>query len=339
MLIYDPRLFLYKPGYKVLSLQDLGDYKDDYTPKSTDTSIWNGRTIKMEPLGPHYFALKDNYVQNLDDYGYELLAVAQGQHPRTCFWGVVRPAISLLMREERRLSAYSQYGSTSSQRWLQPHPKSDDSCGPTQEDVAQLEAEANTVEPETPLFPLIDGRPRRVEDGPIKVPSEWQTGAKEAFVYHVVIDHKDPYFLQVFQELPSRFISGEEWTWQRLNPRILHNESGGYWVVSLVPWRGSSPPLPGEYFNPGNYYNPSTRSWEITEGAFVLPSGASEPVLVEIDSDVPTSITTSLVPAGQNRWVLPSFADIKEKLKARKPAAFTIDITAVVGSGSEPATH
>lgn len=173
---YSPGLLLYKPGYAMARLENSGYNHDDYLPSGIpNIPRYNGQTIKLNPLGPHYLIGapylnfgEDNYVHNLKNYS-DSLGFLQIQKPSKCYWDQVRQALLTLMQEERRLSPYakqplqlfdaelSNAGKQKGTEWT---------CGDQKDYIAGIRAEADKVQPDQPLpFTLDeDYKPATTED-------------------------------------------------------------------------------------------------------------------------------------------------------------------------------
>lgn len=116
----EPELLLYKPGYKTLRLLNITDPDfdpDDFSYLSTkstkgpnvvsrSSSRWNGRSITLTPVGatPGKHDDEDTPVDNLAFYESALSGIVVWDHSGRCVWKDLRPAILLVMQEERRLS-------------------------------------------------------------------------------------------------------------------------------------------------------------------------------------------------------------------------------------------
>lgn len=107
MYSYQPRIVVYKPGYKML---DNNDVNNPYggTVFGIKRPSWNDKTFRLIKLD--HSTTKDGedaQIDNLSRYISNVFDAAISQvHPTKCFWAEARPAFIMAMREERRLDRY-----------------------------------------------------------------------------------------------------------------------------------------------------------------------------------------------------------------------------------------
>lgn len=239
---YEPRLLLYKPGYVARWLANADElfYSDPtadplYKKKLDSTSRWDGQTIKLTPLGPHRFDSagapgdtglddgidEDVYVSNLEGYSGALSSLLIQDHPHECFWKQARPAILMLIEEERRLRPYTRYGfDLFDTAWLAESDKpggklGDWSCGNQKAYLDNLRAEAAKIQPDVPIWPyVVDYRPIKPQNEMPELPTmpreDWLPKGVDTqksdgrVIYYVMLDPKNPYYAQVSQLFPVK---------------------------------------------------------------------------------------------------------------------------------------
>ncbi|HEX2669061.1 MAG TPA: hypothetical protein VHP13_11870 [Gammaproteobacteria bacterium] len=106
MASYSPQIYFYKPGYMLLSLEaDSPDYSEPADIWQLRSTNIDGRLIKLTPVGDIHVLGNNAQVMALNrlSLALETLLLTSDDHPPRCFWEEVRPAILMLLKEERRL--------------------------------------------------------------------------------------------------------------------------------------------------------------------------------------------------------------------------------------------
>lgn len=338
MLIYDPQLLLYKPGYEVVDMQNAGTYRDDYTPATIPTvPRWNGQTIRMRPLGPHTSnQYSDNYVDNLTAYSRDL-GVLMRKRPKECFWNEARPALLMLLQEERRLRPYIRAGldmyGLDLARPDDPAGVGDFVCGAPKGYYSSLIAEAAKTPPDMPLsgpqtsddtraidFDIVNQVRASVEHAPDEA-----TDQDAGLVYHVNLNLQNPgesivtavFPLNVKPEaaagLYEDYPSSNPWKVDRgfncynfTEVSAAEAASTGANRIECSWFEKVQTSMSGcnRDCSP-DYYFPETHSWALTTATFLRPTSATLPEYVQLDHVDDLVVSTRLQPAGPSLWRLP----------------------------------
>lgn len=230
-----PTLVLYRPGYRVLRLLNVDTNFDptehpEYSSNDGgtvfigSTSRWIGKTIPMTPVGPHSTDQygNDNHILNL--FKYQQLIDNQ-----ECFWNEVRPAILLILQEERRLKPYArprkayQAGIGSYEEGLvfelDPKyarlPSYMPVCGHPKDYIEDLVKEADHTRPDAVLPQYPKGSPleafEKTNQDPWALPTQVMPdaddlapdgAARRAIIYHVNVYTDTPEFARLYITLP-----------------------------------------------------------------------------------------------------------------------------------------
>lgn len=338
MLIYDPRLLLYKPGYEVLDMQNAGTYTDDYTPAAIPTiPRWNGQTIQMKPLGPHSSnKYSDNYFDNLYAYSRDLGILIQ-RNPEKCFWTEARPALLMLLQEERRLRPYSRQEPDMFEHYFtqpyDPHGGLDDwMCGDQKDYYSSLIAEAAKTQPDMPMsgpqasadtraidFDVVSQIRASVEHAPD------ETADQDAeLVYHVKLDKENPNELIITAVFPlnakPEAAAGLYEDYPSRNP---WKADRGFNCYNFMGTSDAAKMQTGvsrtecSWFDKlqtstlctrdcsTDYYFADTDTRVVSTFTFIRPTSTTLPEYVQLDHVDDLVVATSLEPAGPSRWRLP----------------------------------
>jgi len=363
-----PELLLYAPSYVARNLHnsdadDYGQYPDGFVA-AISTSRWNGQTIKMRPLGPHrsdgagdlfrdsgmYYPQNehDTYVFNLEGFSGELEQILTRQinatHKslqRACYWDEVRPAMLMLLEEERRMLPYTEFGLKYGLNlfdWDLSHPQerfgTDWSCGDQKAYIDGLQAEVDTVLADLPYpsNPLAGGEIGAIDTEVVdqvraslaRTPAT-SSEHDEGIVYHLNIHTMNPARVLITAIYPFNVKpehagnpykephSFQLWAAEHgfhcedLKPPETHVKQGAGLDRFECGW---SAPLNSPIYCASLYcrfpdYIGNTRTWALTEAFLSLVDTAVLPAFLEIDNTEGYSIVTTLPPAGDHLWRLP----------------------------------
>lgn len=331
----EPTLTLFKPGYEVAVYTSKGAGQSYKVGPDVSIPMWGGTTLKMQPLGFHYYdGSQDSHVAALMNYAISLSDALAGQD--SCYWEVVKPALTMTLQEQRRLV---RYGSDKLDLRLDDPQFLERVFGPRCVPAGALEAlerQAAAIAPDAPILPYVQAPDRHnpgfmegalsagpddLHDQILKEQAAGSADDGKSIMYHAKLDPANPYYLMMVR-IATPVGTGPDQSYQSIaDGRGLFHE--GIYGYVCGTYAGLSPDRPpsqhigldhactwvtalGPKSQVGrDVYDAEHGAWLLTGHSLVRPAGESSPALIEIHAPASSEVTTTLEAAGPNRWRLP----------------------------------
>lgn len=332
-----PKIYFYKPSYELLKFQNNSDLEFGTTASYYSTEELDGKIVKLQPLGPHYFdnlSEEDKQVAELwklDRTIREILYTVNSSSD--CFWSQLRPAMLMLVQEKRRLSGYIPSGV----QYLD-----DDlvtgrydrkvSCGDQGAYVHALTEEAQDTKPDVMRLPTVidahDFQHPDIRMGSLSTDNFSSSTvanrelADTGVTYHVQVDPLNPGYMTVTMVLPSvqqilqEYALTQRATGVQTQRLYQQNRDYGYqcfdftgetgcrWVVAfLLVGHEPNHDLTVQRSSVPTYEFIEGR-WSLKPTMFIRPL-VTAPEFIEIDGPDALSITTDLERVAPRLWRLP----------------------------------